>query len=131
MAENVLSNLSLQDNDEFLSKYFTADLPAEETFHVIVEPPASTATSNEVLKLREVALLKEKLSKSEYVRNEGLQVDLCKMIRLFVTNKSFKFTVLIEMLSKPLNNGPFRNDKAKDVVKHLMAELNLRKKTTN
>ncbi|GBC53565.1 hypothetical protein GLOIN_2v811958 [Rhizophagus irregularis DAOM 181602=DAOM 197198] len=72
--DDQLSNLSLQDNDEFLSKYFTADLPAEETFHVIVEPPASTATSNEVLKLREeVALLKEKLSKSEYVRNEGFK----------------------------------------------------------
>uniref|UniRef100_U9TX31 Uncharacterized protein n=1 Tax=Rhizophagus irregularis (strain DAOM 181602 / DAOM 197198 / MUCL 43194) TaxID=747089 RepID=U9TX31_RHIID len=29
------------------------------------------------------------------------------MIRLFVTNKSFKFTVLIEMLSKPLNKWTF------------------------
>jgi hypothetical protein len=86
--------------------------------------------------------------------------DLCKMLRLFVTNNSFKFTVLIETPSKPFNEWTFpkvcelyglsddpnpdidvysafscgsvdlSSEKSKAVVTHLMAELNLRKKTT-
>ena len=68
---DLLSNLSFQDSDELLairkiSKYFP-DSPAEEHIHVLVSPPETIATSDEVLKLREeVASLKEKLSKSEY-----------------------------------------------------------------
>src|SRR3954447_20826397 len=54
---DLLSNLSFQDSDELLairkiSKYFP-DSPAEEHIHVLVSPPETTATSNEVLKLRE------------------------------------------------------------------------------
>jgi hypothetical protein len=86
--------------------------------------------------------------------------DLCKVLRLFVSKKNFKFTVFIETPSKPFNEWTFpkvcelyelsddpnpdidvysvfscgsddlSSDKSKAVVKHLMAELNLRKKTT-
>src|ERR1051325_10157752 len=49
--DDLLSNLSLQDQDELLatkkiSKYFP-DSPAEEHIHVLVEPPASTATPSQ------------------------------------------------------------------------------------
>src|SRR5947199_10696520 len=54
--DDLLSNLSLQDKDELLatkkiSKYFP-DSPPEEHIHVLVEPPETTATSDEVLELR-------------------------------------------------------------------------------
>jgi hypothetical protein len=68
--DDLLSNPSLEDGEELLairkiSKYFP-DPPPEERIHVLVSTPETTATS-EVLKLREeVALLKEKLSKSEH-----------------------------------------------------------------
>ncbi|RIA88938.1 hypothetical protein C1645_825560 [Glomus cerebriforme] len=49
-----------------ISKYFP-ESPPEEHIHVLVEPPEAIA-SDEVLKLREeIASLKEKFSKSEYV----------------------------------------------------------------
>ncbi|PKK57326.1 hypothetical protein RhiirC2_798237, partial [Rhizophagus irregularis] len=66
-----LSNLSLEDSEELLairkiSKYFPDSLP-EEHIHVLVSPPETTATSDEVLKLREeVASLQALLNKSEY-----------------------------------------------------------------
>jgi hypothetical protein len=69
--DDQLRNLILQDSDELLairkiSKYFP-DSPPEESIHVIVEPPESTATSSrEQELLEEVASLKEKLSKNEY-----------------------------------------------------------------
>src|SRR5579859_2056435 len=83
-----------------------------------------------------------------------------EMLRSLVTKKSLKFTVFIETPSKPFSEWTFPkvcelyglsddpnpdidvfpvflcgsadldNDKSKAVVKHLMAELNLRKKTT-
>src|SRR5688572_330674 len=53
---DLLSNLSFQDSDELLairkiSKYFP-DSPAEEHIHVLVSPPETIATSDEVLELR-------------------------------------------------------------------------------
>ncbi|CAG8699285.1 11641_t:CDS:2, partial [Funneliformis caledonium] len=86
--------------------------------------------------------------------------DLCKVLRLFILKKNFKFTVFIETPSKPFNELTFPKvcelyelsddpnpdidvysafscgttdlscDKSKAVVNHLMAKLNLRKKTT-
>ena len=54
--DDLLSNLTLENNAELLatkkvSKYFPVS-PAEEHIHVLVELPASTATSDEVLELR-------------------------------------------------------------------------------
>jgi hypothetical protein len=69
--DDQLRNLTLEDSDELLAineigDYWT-EKPPKKRIHVIVEPPETTATSDEVLKLREeVASLKEKLSKSEY-----------------------------------------------------------------
>jgi hypothetical protein len=67
---DLLSNLSLEENElsaiNDIGDYWT-EKPPKKNIHVIVEPPVSTAASDEVLKLREeVASLKEKLSKSEY-----------------------------------------------------------------
>ncbi|PKK58373.1 hypothetical protein RhiirC2_334231 [Rhizophagus irregularis] len=86
--------------------------------------------------------------------------DLREMLQVFVSKSNFKFTVLIETPSKPFNEWTFpkvcelyglsddpnpsidvypvfscgsadlNNEKSQAVVKHLMAELNLRKKTT-
>jgi hypothetical protein len=69
--DDLLSSLSLNDEDELLVTREIGDYwsgkPPKKSVHVIVEPPVSTVSSNEVLKLREeVASLKEKLSKSEY-----------------------------------------------------------------
>jgi hypothetical protein len=69
--DDQLRNLTLEDSDELLAindigDYWT-EKPPKKRIHVIVEPPESTATSSEVLKLREeVTSLKEKLSKNEY-----------------------------------------------------------------
>src|SRR6266542_4380783 len=54
--DDQLRNLILQDSDELLairkiSKYFP-DSPLEEHIHVLVSPPETTATSDEVLELR-------------------------------------------------------------------------------
>ena len=63
--------LTLHDNDELLAindigDYWT-EKPLKKHIHVLVEPPVTTATSDEVLELREeVASLKEKLSKSTH-----------------------------------------------------------------
>jgi len=86
--------------------------------------------------------------------------DLCKALRVFVSKNNLKFTVFIETPSKPFSEWTFpkvcelyglsddpspsidvypvfscgstdlSSEKSKAVVKHLMAELNLRKKTT-
>jgi len=86
--------------------------------------------------------------------------DLRKMLRLFVSKNNLKFIVFIETSSKPFNSWTFpkvcelyglsddpnpdidvysvfscgsadlNSEKSKAVVKHLMAELNLCKKTT-
>ena len=66
-----LNNLSLEDSDELLairkiSKYFP-DSPPEEHIHVLVSPPETTATSSEVLELREqLASLQALLNKSTH-----------------------------------------------------------------
>jgi hypothetical protein len=66
-----LSNLSLQDQPELLatkkiSKYFP-DLPAEECIHFMVETPVTTATSSDVLELREqLASLQALFNKSTH-----------------------------------------------------------------
>ncbi|PKC63486.1 hypothetical protein RhiirA1_396770 [Rhizophagus irregularis] len=86
--------------------------------------------------------------------------DLCKILQLFVTNKSFNFTVLIETPSKPFSDWSFpkvcelygisnvpnpdidvfpvftcgstdlNSDKSKTMVEHLMAEIKLRQDVT-
>ncbi|GBC47068.2 hypothetical protein GLOIN_2v1736381 [Rhizophagus irregularis DAOM 181602=DAOM 197198] len=57
--------------------------------------------------------------------------ELREVLQLFVSNKNLKFTVFIETPSKPFNEWTFpKVEESKVVVKHLMAELNLRKKTT-
>jgi len=86
--------------------------------------------------------------------------ELREMLQLFVSDKNLKFTVFIETPSKPFNEWTFpkvcklyslsddpnpstdvyqlfscgsadlSSEASKAVVKHLMAELNLRKKTT-
>ena len=67
--DDLLSNLTLENNAELLatkkvSKYFPVS-PAEEHIHVLVELPASTATSDEVLELRkQLASMQELLNKS-------------------------------------------------------------------
>jgi hypothetical protein len=69
--DDQLRNLTLKDSDELLairkiSKYFP-DSPPEEHIHVLVSPPESTATSDEVLKLREqLASMQALLNKSVY-----------------------------------------------------------------
>ncbi|RGB36217.1 hypothetical protein C1646_697596 [Rhizophagus diaphanus] len=69
--DDLLSNLTLNDGDELLatkmiSKYFP-DSPPEEHIHVLVSPPETTATSSEVLELREqLALLQALLNKSTH-----------------------------------------------------------------
>src|SRR5205823_5266302 len=70
--DDQLRNLILQDSDELLairkiSKYFP-DSPPEEHIHVLVEPPVSTATSNqEVSEIREqLASLQALLNKSTH-----------------------------------------------------------------
>jgi hypothetical protein len=67
--DDLLSNLSLQDQVELLATRdigdYWSEKPPKRYIHVLVEPPASTATSDEVLKLREeVASLQELLKKS-------------------------------------------------------------------
>src|SRR6266542_5644874 len=54
--DDQLRNLILQDSDELfairkIAKYFP-DSPLEEHIHVLVSPPETTATSDEVLELR-------------------------------------------------------------------------------
>ena len=69
--DDLLSNLTLENNAELLatkkvSKYFPVS-PAEEHIHVLVEPPASTATSSREQELLDrIASLEESLNKSEY-----------------------------------------------------------------
>ena len=69
--DDLLSNLTLNDGDELLatkkiSKYFP-DSPPEEHIHVLVSPPETTATSSEVLELREqLASLQALLNKSTH-----------------------------------------------------------------
>jgi hypothetical protein len=69
--DDQLRNLTLEDSDELLairkiSKYFP-DLPPEERIHVLVEPPETTATSDEVLELRkQLASMQELLNKSTH-----------------------------------------------------------------
>ena len=66
-----LNNLSLEDSDELLairkiSKYFP-DSPPEESIHVIVSPPESTATSSREQELLDrIATLEASLNKSEH-----------------------------------------------------------------
>ena len=68
---DLLSSLTLNDRDELLatkkiSKYFP-DSPPEEHIHVLVSPPEITATSSEVLELREqLASLQALLNKSTH-----------------------------------------------------------------
>ena len=55
--DDQLRNLILQDSDELLAindigDYWT-EKPPKKRIHVLVSPPESTATSSEVLKLRE------------------------------------------------------------------------------
>ncbi|CAG8707402.1 3681_t:CDS:1 [Funneliformis caledonium] len=87
--------------------------------------------------------------------------ELCEFLCRFVSKGIFRFTVFIETLSKPFNSWTFLkvcelyelsdnpnsdidvyhrfhcgsadldNEKSKAVLKHLMAELDLRKKTTH
>ena len=69
--DDLLSNLSLQDKDELLATrdigdYWT-EKPLKKHIHVLVEPPETTATSDEVLELRkQLASMQELLNKSEY-----------------------------------------------------------------
>ena len=66
---DLLSDLSLQDNDELLATrdigdYWT-EKPPKRHIHVLVEPPETTATSDEVLELRkQLATMQELLNKS-------------------------------------------------------------------
>lgn len=67
--DDQLGNLSFQDSDELLAindieDYWT-EKPLKKHIHVLVEPPASTATSDEVLELRkQLASMQELLNKS-------------------------------------------------------------------
>src|SRR3954470_17945637 len=67
--DDLLSNLSLQDQDELLATreigdYWT-EKPAKRHIHVLVEPPASTATSSREQELLDrIASLEESLNKS-------------------------------------------------------------------
>ena len=66
-----LRNLSLQDSDELLAineigDYWT-EKPPKRHIHVLVEPPVTTATSDEVLELRkQLASMHELLNKSTH-----------------------------------------------------------------
>ncbi|CAG8622365.1 15077_t:CDS:2, partial [Funneliformis caledonium] len=105
--------------------------------HVIVEPPESTTTSSrEQELLKQVASLQALLNKStydfdvivhpkrkwtsniehaileglkEYIHNYSPQSDqdLCKILRIFVSDKKLKFTVFIETPSKLFNSWIF------------------------
>src|SRR2546423_12201230 len=67
--DDLLSNLSLQDQPELLATreigdYWT-EKPAKRHIHVLVEPPASTATSSREQELLDrIASLEESLNKS-------------------------------------------------------------------
>jgi hypothetical protein len=67
--DNQLKNLKLNCNDELsaineIGDYWTEN-PPKKSVHVIVEPPASTASSDEVLELRKkLASMQELLNKS-------------------------------------------------------------------
>ena len=66
-----LSNISLQDNDELLAIKEVGDYwsekPPKRHIHVLVEPPVTTATSDEVLELRkQLASMHELLNKSTH-----------------------------------------------------------------
>ncbi len=67
--DDLLSNLSLQDQVELLATrdigdYWT-EKPPKRHIHVLVEPPETTATSDDVLELRkQLATMQELLNKS-------------------------------------------------------------------
>ena len=69
VQDDLLSNLTLQDKDELLATrdigdYWT-EKPLKKHIHVLVEPPETTATSDEVLELRkQLASMQELLNKS-------------------------------------------------------------------
>ena len=69
--DDQLRNLSLEDSDELLAineigEYWT-EKPPKKRIHVLVEPPESSATSSEVLELREqLASLQALLNKSTH-----------------------------------------------------------------
>jgi hypothetical protein len=67
--DDQLNNLTLNDSNELVAineigDYWT-EKPPKKSVHVIVEPPASTASSDEVLELRKkLASMQELLNKS-------------------------------------------------------------------
>jgi hypothetical protein len=110
-----------------------------------MEKPPALENDSAVLKL---------ISDGERYRNDQ---DLCKVLRLFVSKKNFKFTVFIETPSKdwsfpkvcelygissdpnpnidvfPLfscGSADLNSDESKAVIKHLMAEIKLRQDVT-
>ncbi|RIA84642.1 hypothetical protein C1645_831933 [Glomus cerebriforme] len=109
--DDQLKNLKLNGCDELSaikknSKYFP-DSPAEEHIHVLVEPPVSTVTSS-----REQELLEQVASLQALLNNDD-------------PNPSIDVYSVFSCGSADLTS-----EKSKAVIKHLMAELNLRKKTT-
>ncbi|PKK51998.1 hypothetical protein RhiirC2_803252, partial [Rhizophagus irregularis] len=90
--DDQLKNFKLNDSDELsaikkISKYFP-DPPAEEHIHVLVEPPALTASSNrEQELLDQVASLQALLNKSVHAFDVVVSPK---------RTKSFKWTVNIE-----------------------------------
>ncbi|PKK66638.1 hypothetical protein RhiirC2_784525 [Rhizophagus irregularis] len=115
--DDQLKNLALNNSDELsaineIAEYWTEN-PPKKHIHVLVEPPASTASSNREQELLDrIALLEEKLSKSEYAFDVVVSPKRTKSFKWTANVKDATLEDLKEQIREEYNPATLENDGA-------------------